>query len=55
MKRMPGIVGYIVQPQDSLWSVAKRFHTTKESVMESNELLEEKINPGDCLILVKEI
>lgn len=28
MKAMPGIVGYFVQPQDSLWDVAKHFHTT---------------------------
>ena len=38
MKAMPGIVGYFVQPQDSLWDVAKRFHTTEESILASNEL-----------------
>ena len=55
MKAMPGIVGYFVQPQDSLWDVAKHFHTTEESILASNELPGGEIKAGDCLILVKEI
>lgn len=55
MKSMPGIVGYFVQPQDSLWDVAKRFHTTEDSILASNDLPGGEIKAGDCLILVKEI
>lgn len=55
MKAMPGIVGYLVQPKDSLWEVAKRFHTTEESILAANDLAGGTIKPGDCLILVKEI
>ena len=55
MKAMPGIVGYLVQPGDSLWDVAKRFHTTEKSILEANELTGDAIKAGDCLILVKEI
>ena len=55
MKAMPGIVGYLVQPGDSLWDVAKRFHTTEKSILEANELPVDAIKAGDCLILVKEI
>ena len=55
MKAMPGIVGYLVQPGDSLWDVAKRFHTTEKSILEANELSGDAIKAGDCLILVKEI
>jgi LysM repeat protein len=55
MKAMPGIVGYLVQPGDSLWDVAKRFHTTEKSILEANELPGDAIKEGDCLILVKEI
>ena len=54
MKAMP-IVGYLVQPGDSLWDVAKRFHTTEKSILEANELPGDAIKAGDCLILVKEI
>ena len=55
LQEMPGIVGYIVQPGDSLWKIAKKFHTTVESIMTMNELSSDEIRPGDRLILVKEV
>lgn len=55
MKAMPGITGYIAQPGDTLWDVAKRFHTTEASILAANEIPGAEISPGDCLILVKEI
>ena len=55
LQEMPGIVGYIVQSGDSLWKIAKKFHTTVESIMSMNELSSEEIRPGDRLILVKEV
>lgn len=55
LQQMPGIVGYIVQPGDSLWKIAKKFHTTVDTIMETNGLTEHEIKPGDRLILVKEI
>lgn len=55
LQKMPGIVGYIVQPGDSLWKIAKDFHTTVEQVMNANGLTSDRISPGDRLILVKEI
>ena len=55
LQEMPGIVGYIVQPQDSLWKIAKKFHTTVESIMAMNDLADDEIHPGTRLILVKEV
>ncbi len=55
LQEMPGIVGYIVQPGDSLWKIAKKFHITVESIMTMNELSNDEIRPGDRLILVKEV
>lgn len=55
LQQMPGIVGYIVQPGDTLWNIAKKFHTTVDNIMAANGLTEERIHPGDRLILVKEI
>lgn len=55
LQAMPGIVGYIVQPGDSLWKIAKKFHTTVESIMAMNDLTDEEIQPGTRLILVKEV
>ena len=55
LQQMPGIVGYIVQPGDSLWKIAKKFHTTVETIMTTNGLTDSLIKPGDRLLLVKEM
>lgn len=55
LQQLPGIVGYIVQPGDSLWKIAKKFHTTIDTIMMTNGLTDSLINPGDRLILVKEM
>lgn len=55
LQQLPGIVGYIVQPGDSLWKIAKKFHTTVDNIMTTNGLTDSVIHPGDRLILVKEI
>lgn len=54
LQKLPGIVGYIVQPGDSLWKIAKKSHTTIDTIMAANGLTERKVKPGDRLILVKE-
>ena len=55
LQEMPGIVGYLVQEGDSLWTIAKRFHTTVDNIISTNNLASEVIHPGDCLLLVKEV
>ncbi|MFT4005590.1 MAG: LysM peptidoglycan-binding domain-containing protein, partial [Lacrimispora sp.] len=55
LQKLPGIVGYIVQPGDSLWNIAKKFHTTIDTIMAANGLADKAIKPGDRLILVKEL
>lgn len=55
LQQMPGIVGYLVQEGDSLWDIAKRFHTTVDNIISTNNLTSDVIHPGDSLILVKEI
>lgn len=53
IKCLPGLTGYIVQKGDTLWNIAKRYHTTVESIMEINKLTSEEIYPGMKLIVVK--
>ena len=53
LKKMPGIVGYVVQPGDSLWKIAREFHTSVDEIMAANRLTDSVIHPGDKLILVK--
>lgn len=55
LQKLPGIVGYIVQPGDSLWKIAKKFHTTVDTIMITNTLTDSSVKPGDRLILVKEL
>ena len=55
LKKMPGIVGYYVQPGDSLWKIAGKFHTSVDEIIETNHLSDTVIHPGDKLILVKAV
>lgn len=53
-KALPGLVGYIVKPQDTLWSVAKKYYTTVDCLRAMNQLETEIVKPGDKLVIVKE-
>lgn len=55
LKQMPGIVGYIVQPGDSLWKIARKFHTSVDEIMETNNLADSMLRPGDKLIIIKAV
>jgi LysM repeat protein len=55
VQKMPGIAGYLVQPGDELWDIAKRFHTTQDNILMTNHLGSDQLHAGDVLILVKEI
>ncbi len=55
IQSMPGIVGYIVKPDDSLWKIAKNYYTTVDSIKSLNDLVDERIKPGDKLVLMKKV
>lgn len=55
LQKMPGIIGYIAQPEDTLWKIAKQYHTTIDSMRRLNPDLEEEIKAGDRILIVKEI
>ena len=50
---MPGIVGYIVKSNDTLWDVAKRFSTTPEVIIETNGLPGDQLKSGERILVVK--
>ncbi|MGN1206611.1 MAG: SPOCS domain-containing protein, partial [Eubacterium sp.] len=51
----PGMVGYVVKPGEELWDVAKKFYTTKEAIVEINQLEEETLMPGQIVLVMKEM
>lgn len=55
--RFPSIIGYIATGEETLWDIAKKYHTTVESIRNGNRLLadrgSERIKRGDKLLLVK--
>lgn len=53
LQSMPGIIGYIVKKGDTLWNIAKKYHTTVDTIMEINNMEEEDIKEGDKLVIVK--
>ena len=55
IKRIPGIVGYVVKPGDSLWDIAKKYYTSVEMIQSINGLTSDEIHPRDTLILVKNV
>ena len=55
IQEMPGIVGYIVQPGDTLWSIAKRYYTTPERICQLNQIEEKEVRPGTGLIIIKTV
>ncbi len=51
---MPGIVGYIVKEGDTIWSVARKYYATTESIRSINNLDSDNLRAGDRLIIVKQ-
>ena len=50
----PGIAGHIVQEGEDMWSLAKKYMTTVEGIMEINGLDSENVRQGDKLLILKE-
>lgn len=53
-KSLPGVIGYIVKKDDTLWSIAKNYYTTVNRIKEMNELDSDVIGAGDKLVILKE-
>ena len=49
----PGIVGYVVRDGDSIWSIAKQYYSSLDSIRKLNSLEGDDVKAGDRLIVVK--
>ena len=51
-----GAVIYVVQPQDTLWKIAKQYRTTVEDILAVNEIENpDLIYPGQKLLIIKQL
>lgn len=55
LQSMPGMIGYVVKPGDTLWKIAKCYHTTVDAIKEINDLESDMVCVGDHLLIVKEL
>lgn len=55
LQAMPGLVGFIVEENGSLWNIAKEYNTTVDSIMKLNGLEKDWVKQGDRLLLLKQI
>ncbi len=56
MNKRPSMTIYYVQPGDSLWKIAKRYHTTVKELVETNDIPNpDLIMPGDQIIIQKKL
>jgi len=49
----PGIVGYVVQKGDSMWSIAKKYYASIDAIKQLNNLESDYVSEGDRLLIVK--
>ncbi|WP_353095554.1 SPOCS domain-containing protein [Tissierella praeacuta] len=55
-RNRPSIIIYIVQRNDILWDIAKRYNTTMEEILQANENLSpNNIMPGEKIIIEKTV
>lgn len=52
---LPGMTGYIVKKEDSLWNIAKNFHIRVDELLEMNEHGKEEVKEGEKLLIVKQV
>ena len=55
LQERPGMIGYIIQKDDSLWDIAREKHTTVDSLRESNHLESDVLMPGQKLLITKSV
>ena len=55
VRGLPGMVIHVVQPEETLWDIAKNHGCACESVRKLNELKDDNLKAGSKLLLVKEI
>lgn len=53
VNELPGMVVYVVQPEDNLWNIGKQYYVPVEKIKAVNDLTSDEIRPGEKLLIVK--
>ena len=53
MEAMPGMVGHVVVPEDSLWALAKKYYANPDDIREINDLTGDSLPVGQPILIVK--
>lgn len=53
IEEMPSMLGHVVEPEDSLWTLAKRYYASPEDIREMNELTGEELPVGQSILIMK--
>ena len=54
-KDIPGIAGYIVGKEDTLWNIAKNYCSTIDEIKKMNHLKDGELKEGQKLLIVKKV
>ncbi|MCD7982230.1 MAG: DUF3794 domain-containing protein [Clostridiales bacterium] len=55
LNTQPSIVGLTLDEEDSLWEIAKKYHTTREQIRQMNQLENDHIRRGMKILLIKQL
>lgn len=54
LKKIPSMIIYTVKPEDTYWSIAKKYNTTLQEILELNEIdINEDLQPGQKIMILK--
>ena len=53
LETMPGMIGHMVMPEDTLWTLAKTYYASPDDIREVNGLEGEELTVGKPVLIVK--
>jgi len=55
LMKLPPIIGYVVHDGESLWDIAKKYHTTIEMIKKTNHMQNDKVEKGKKLLIISRV
>ena len=55
LNTQPSVVGLTLDEKDSLWEIAKKYHTTREQIRQINQLKDDHVSRGMKILLIRQL